>query len=96
MENFVMKNAKEKILAYLSKTDGYNTLTVAQAQSRFGIKNVSARIEELRNEGHAIYTNTKTLSDGRKISYYRLGKPSKQVVAAGVEMLRLRGIRAFA
>jgi len=91
-----MKNAKEKILAYLSKTDGYNTLTVAQAQSRFGIKNVSARIEELRNEGHAIYTNTKTLADGRKISYYRLGTPSKRVVAAGVELLRQHGVRAFA
>ena len=91
-----MKSAKEKILAYLSKTDGYNTLTVAQARARFGITNVSARIEELRSEGHAIYTNTKTLKDGRKITYYKLGKPSKAVVAAGVRFMRLMGERAFA
>ena len=89
-------NAKQKIMNYLSKTDGYNTLTVAQARARFGINNVAARIDELRKEGHAIYTNTKTLSDGRVIQYYKLGKPSKRVVAAGVEYLRLMGQNAFA
>ena len=89
-------SAKQKILNFLSKEDGYNTLTVAQARSRFGIQNVSARVEELRSEGHAIYTNTKTLSDGRRINFYRLGTPSKRVVAAGVEALRQQGVRAFA
>ncbi len=89
-------SAKQKILNFLSKEDGYNTLTVAQARSRFGIQNVSARVEELRNEGHCIYTNTKTLSDGRRINFYRLGSPSKRVVAAGVEALRKQGVRAFA
>ena len=74
--------AKEKILKALQKEHGQNTFTVAQARSRFGIQNVSARIEELRKEGHCIYTNTKTLEDGRKISYYRLGKPSREMVAA--------------
>ena len=54
----------------------YNTLTVSQARARFGIENVSARINELREEGFAIYTNTKTLEDGRKIKFYRLGSPS--------------------
>ena len=90
------KSAKEKILAYLSKDNGYNTLTVAQAQSRFGITNVAARVEELRAEGHAIYTNSKTRADGRRISFYRLGTPSRKVVAAGVAALRSKGERAFA
>jgi hypothetical protein len=49
---------------------------------RFGITNVAARINELRKEGHAIYTNTKTLEDGRKISFYRLGKPTKRMLAS--------------
>jgi predicted transcriptional regulator len=75
-------SAKEKILKFLSKTDGYNTLTVAQAQARFGIQNVSARIEELRTEGHVIYTNTKTRGDGTKVASYRLGKPTKALVRA--------------
>jgi predicted ArsR family transcriptional regulator len=95
MEYFVM-SVKSKILAFLSKKDGYNTLTVAQARARFGITNVAARIDELRKEGHAIYTNTKTLEDGRKVSFYRLGTPTKRVVAAGIAALRQSGFRAFA
>jgi predicted ArsR family transcriptional regulator len=90
------KSAKQKMLAALSKTGGYNTFTVAQAQNRFGVTNVSARINELREEGHAIYTNRKTLADGRTISVYRLGTPSKKVVAAGIAALRKQGDRAFA
>ena len=89
-------SANDKILKFLSKQGGYNTLTVAQARARFGIENVSARIDELRSEGHCIYTNTKTLSDGRRVSFYRLGRPNKRVVAAGVEALRKQGVRAFA
>jgi len=58
----VSSAAKYKILGYLSKTSGYNTLTVAKAQSMFGIKNVAARIDELRKEGHAIYTNSKNVN----------------------------------
>lgn len=75
-------SAKAKILNFLSKTEGYNTLTVAQARARFGIQNVSARIEELRKEGHVIYTNTKSRSDGSKVASYRIGKPTKAMVRA--------------
>jgi biotin operon repressor len=89
-------SAKQKILNYLSKNSSYNTLTTSQARARFGITNVSARINELREEGYAIYTNTKTLEDGRKISFYRMGTPSKKVVAAGIAALRAQGDRAFA
>ena len=86
-------SAKDKILKYLSKEGPYNTLTVAQAQSRFGITNVGARIEELRAEGHCIYTNKKTLADGRRITYYKLGKPTKKMIAAAHAAL---GADAFA
>lgn len=86
-------SAKDKILKYLSKEGPYNTLTVAQAQARFGITNVGARIEELRAEGHCIYTNKKTLADGRTISYYKLGKPTREMVAMAHAVL---GGQAFA
>jgi predicted transcriptional regulator len=77
-------SAKEKILNYLSKTEGYNTLSVAQARARFGIQNVSARVEELRKEGHVIYTNTKFRGDGSKVSVYRMGKPTKSMVRTAI------------
>lgn len=89
-------NAKQKILSYLSKTSGYNTLTVKQAQNMFKIKNVSARVEELRKDGYAIYTNTRKLADGRTVTYYRLGTPSKKIVSAGYQFLSSLGGKTFA
>jgi hypothetical protein len=77
-------SAKQRMINALQKTTGYNTFTVSQARSRFGVSNVAARIDELRNEGHCIYTNQKTLSDGRKISFYRLGTPRKSMLRAAM------------
>jgi hypothetical protein len=91
-----MKSAKQKVLAYLSKQDGYNTLTANKMQSLYGVANPSATINELRNEGHAIYLNTRTNTNGEKVSFYRLGTPTKRVVAAGIAAIRSQGEPAFA
>ena len=77
-------SAKQKMLNALKKKEGYNTFTVKQAQRRFGIKNVSARIDELRQEGHCIYTNTKVRGDGSKVAVYRIGTPTKAMVRAAL------------
>lgn len=74
-------SAKQRMLQTLTKTRGYNTFSVAQARVRFGIKNVAARISELRKEGYAIYTNVRVRGNGTKVSVYRLGKPSKTLKA---------------
>jgi predicted transcriptional regulator len=78
-------SAKQRMLNALSKTEGYNTFTVEQARRRFGISNVSARIDELRQEGHVIYTNTKRNADGVKVASYRLGKPTKAMVRTALK-----------
>jgi len=85
-------SAKEKILNFLSTG---KSLTVSQARFQYGIKNVGARIHELRNEGHSIYTNTRSLKNGKTVSEYRIGKPSKRVIAAGFAALRQQGVNAF-
>jgi hypothetical protein len=77
-------SAKQKILNFLNKSEGYNTLSVAQARARFGIQNVAARIDELRQEGNVIYTNTRTRGDGTKVSVYRIGTPTKAMVRAAL------------
>lgn len=77
-------SAKTRILNFLSKSEGYNTLSVAQARARFGIQNVAARIDELRQEGNVIYTNTKTRGDGSKVAVYRMGKPTKAMVRTAI------------
>jgi hypothetical protein len=78
-------SAKQRILNFLNKKEGYNSLSTAQARARFGIQNVSARIDELRQEGHCIYTNTKTRGDGTKVSVYRIGTPTKTMVRAALK-----------
>jgi len=86
---------ESRIVKYLSKTDGYNTLTANQMRSKFGVKNPSAMVDTLRKKGYSIYRNSKKVS-GSKVSFYRLGKPTKEIIAAGVMALRSQGINAFA
>lgn len=76
--NFKATNGK--ILAFL-KAGG--NITARQAQEKFGITNVSARISELRKAGYPIYSNTRTTSNGRSIRVYELGTATRRVVAAG-------------
>ena len=78
-------SAKQKMLNYLSKKTGYNTFSVAQGRKLFGVQNVSARIDELRQEGHVIYTNYRKNSDGVKVAYYKMGKPTKALVRAAIK-----------
>jgi|TARA_B100001778_G_C18420918_1_gene553216 predicted transcriptional regulator len=86
---------ESRIVKYLSKTDGYNTLTANQMRSKFGVKNPSAMVDTLRKKGYSIYRNSKKVS-GSKVSFYRLGKPTKEIIAAGIMALRSKGINAFA
>jgi hypothetical protein len=89
-------SAKQKVLAYLSKDSSYNTLTAAKMQSVFGVKNPGALVDTLRKEGNAIYLNSRINSNGEKVSFYRLGTPTKQIVAAGILALRQHGVSTFA
>ena len=63
---------KQKMLNALTKPTGVNTFTVAQARSRFGVWNVSARISELRKAGHFIMNVGKTMRDGTKVALYSM------------------------
>jgi hypothetical protein len=86
---------KTKVLSYLSKDSAYNTLTSAKMQTMFGVANPSAMVDTLRKEGHAIYLNSRIVND-EKVSFYRLGTPTKRMIAAGIFALRSAGVRAFA
>lgn len=70
-------SATQKILDFLKTGHG---LTPQQARKEFGIKNVSARISELRSAGYAVYL-TKRTSKGKTIMAYRLGQPSRRMVS---------------
>ena len=67
-------NAKTRLLTYLSKTD--TTLTVAQARARFKIANPTARIADLRKDGHNIVTEMRAGRDGIERAVYKMA-PAK-------------------
>lgn len=62
-------------------------LTAAQIKSRFGIANPTATVSDLRFSGFAVYANPSSDSKGRTSTKYRLGTPSRAVVAAGYKAL---------
>jgi SOS-response transcriptional repressor LexA len=61
-------------------------LSVAQIQRRFGFaspQSVTSVIRNLRTEGYAVYANT--TKNG--VTKYRIGTPSRKIVAAGYALL---------
>ena len=64
-------------------------LTAKQITSRFGIANPTATVSDLRFAGFAVYANKRTNSRGDTFTKYRLGTPSRAVVAAGYRALAM-------
>lgn len=64
-------------------------LTAKQIASRFDIKNPTATVSDLRFAGFAVYANRRTNRRGETTTKYRLGRPSRQVVAAGYKAIAL-------
>ena len=63
-------------------TDG-QALTSKQIKARFGAGNPQSVIQALRFSGYPIYLNTHKDTKGRVTQKYRLGTPSRRVIAAG-------------
>jgi hypothetical protein len=55
-------------------------LTPAQISKRFGIKNPTATISEIRHAGFAIYGNQRTAGNGVKVTEYQYGEASRKMV----------------
>jgi hypothetical protein len=64
-------------------------LTAAQISHRFGIANPSATVDYLRKNGHSVYCNPRENARGETRNFYRLGTPTKAVVAAGRRALAM-------
>jgi hypothetical protein len=64
-------------------------LTAKQIAARFGVKNPTATISDIRLSGFAVYANQHKDTKGRVSTKYRLGTPSRAVVAAGYRAMSL-------
>ena len=57
-----------------------NSLTQTEAEQLFDVKNLRAEITRIRQNGYAVYANTRKGSD---VTAYSIGKPSREIVALG-------------
>jgi hypothetical protein len=65
------------------------TLTASEARKRFGIGNLSAEASRIRQQGFAIYANSRKAGNGVTVTEYAHGKPSRKVIAAGYKALAM-------
>jgi predicted ArsR family transcriptional regulator len=86
MANAQTVTKSSKLLAALQAGEA---LTEGQISQRFGIKNPRATVSDLRFQGFAIYANRHTDTKGRVSTKYRIGRPTRAVVAAGYRALSL-------
>jgi len=80
----MIMSQKDRVLAALMNGE---ELTANQISSRYNAGNPRAVIQELRFAGFPVYTNAKTNSKGETKNFYRLGTPSRAVIAAGFKAL---------
>jgi hypothetical protein len=70
---------KQKVLNLLNKGDNVAWTTI---QNKFDLESPRSMIDTLRAEGYMIYGNR---VKGKK--YYRMGTPTRAIVAAGIKAL---------
>ena len=74
----------DKVLTALQNGE---TLTAKQIAARYSVGNPHEVVRQLRFKGFAIYCNASTNSKGQTRNFYRLGTPSRAVIAAGYRAL---------
>jgi hypothetical protein len=64
-------------------------VTASQAEKRFGIKNISAEVSRIRQNGYAVYANNRKAGNGVEVTEYQIGRPSRKLIAAGYKAMSL-------
>ena len=58
------------------------SVTWKEAQTKFNLSKPRAVVDKIREEGHCVYINKNAIC-----TYYRIGTPSKAIIAAGFAAL---------
>lgn len=82
-------NTETKTGRLLAALQSGEALTEGQIRVRFGLKNPRATVSDIRYSGFAVYANQHKDSKGRVTTKYRLGRPSRKIIAAGYRALSL-------
>ena len=83
-ENKMTLTKQTRVLEALQKGE---QLTAKQIGARFGVANPTATISDIRFAGYAVYANKHTDTKGRVTTKYRLGRPSRELIAAGYKAM---------
>jgi hypothetical protein len=75
-------NPKSKTFKVFNALYNGASLTAAQAK-KMGIGNLAAEASRIRQQGYAVYTNTRKAGNGVAVTEYVMGKPSREIVALG-------------
>lgn len=67
------------------------SFTAKQIAASFGIAHPASTIRNLREQGYCVYSNEAVVA-GSKVAKYRIGKPTRKMVALANSML---GANAF-
>jgi Holliday junction resolvasome RuvABC endonuclease subunit len=95
MENFMTINLKRFNLEtkqgklFQALVLNKETLTEAQIEKRFGIKNPTATISSIRQRGYAIYANKRMAGNHVEVTEYRYGEASRKMVAAAYKAMAM-------
>lgn len=79
-------NQTQRVLTALQSGE---SLTAKQIAARFKVASPRKIVSNIRYEGYAVYLNKHTDTKGRITHKYRIGKPSREIVAAGYRALAM-------
>ena len=75
-------NPKTKTFKVFSALYNGEALTPAKAK-KMGVGNLGAEVSRIKQNGYAVYTNSRKAGNGVRVTEYVLGKPSREIVALG-------------
>ena len=75
-------NPKTKTFKVFNALYNGQALTTSSAK-KMGVGNLAAEASRIRQNGYAVYSNTRTAGNGVKVTEYVMGKPSREIVALG-------------
>ena len=81
-----MMTKQERVLEALRKGE---ELTAAQIKARFGVKNPTATVSDIRNRGYAIYATQRVAGNGVQVTEYAHGHASRKLIAAGYKAMAM-------
>lgn len=79
IRNFDLETKTGKVFNAIVRNG--ETLTPAEISKRFGVKNPTATISDIRARGYAIYANSRKAGNGVRVTEYKHGEASRKMVA---------------